>query len=676
MTESLRGSLSKLLGDNARYLSVREQSKAPRGSFLEGKKNRYDKPPEKGNFGIIPIHRLMVLDVDCHNVADTKNVERTMDVFSEFLCVDLWKTFVIVTQSGGLHVYLMLPDDVSTYDTFPKANLRGFDDIIANYVNDDNFVIDADIRSGATNGYVIAPDSSFGHEMKNRDGSKRTLAYDKYSHWTQNDFWRKVFIAHHANIYDQAILEVPEKGVKRLQQLTPCERNKKNKAATKDQNKKNGEGITAIIENNDGPVRCNVPSSLMKRLEKDLDARDFTTFHAKRAFVKCAISCCLDDEAVADVCSSLDIDRDTASDSKISRNNLVKDISNIEIDQHFHGPWCPSKYRTFHRENDILSSRNTPSVGLQEGLDIKKKKILRNRSSKTKRTWVKPDPVVIDTIKVAQVLQESLKRSKKAKKYVHAMKIMSYFVQPLSNVGTRKIVLSRKDIESKLSLTPSQASEAMRFLRKNDIISVADRQTTGLAATYTVSKDFVEETLTKLLKKTWGKRSSEVGLESCSIFFDQNDGSFKEVATGLKVYRVDSSEDWSKRLKDCCCSEDFIIDGPGAAERYIKREKVERNLLTDITKGRAKVVEMVRHDDRTMTFDVTTGELTTWNNDRIERIVDSMDNRKDFVIAYEDCTTGFVAKARKMYENMDGNDSNKDDEEDLDDLMAFYGALP
>ena len=158
-TYDTREMLQEVLGDDARYLRLASRSKKPIGSYTQSGENRLSYVPKRGNYGIIPVKRLLILDFDLHRKGSASVLEQ-LNFFSNFLYIDLSQTLSVVTQTGGLHIYLKYPwsVDSSMARNLPKASLRGYSKAFSE-ISGQEIKLDADIRSGMVNGYVVGPTS-------------------------------------------------------------------------------------------------------------------------------------------------------------------------------------------------------------------------------------------------------------------------------------------------------------------------------------------------------------------------------------------------------------------------------------------------------------------------------------------------------------------------------------
>lgn len=462
-----RAALIPLLGKNANFLRLKEDSKRPTGSYSEGKRNRLKRPPKSGNYGIIPLERLIVLDIDTHPGGSP--VEDQISIFSDFLEVDLTKTFTVETPSKGFHFYLWLPEDsFINLRSLPRASLRVYQDEFQDLMGT-TVAIDADIRSGAANGYVVGPESVV-------DGGLYRC------------------------VNDSEILEIPYQGLdnmlylqaQRVAKKRQEREAKKRAAANKDQ------WIEGVLPN--GQISSPPPQETLERVRQGLRKKSFKTFHQKRAFVYYALTCCYTIESIADACADLDVDRDTASRKRIPRRRVISDLQKIDTPGNGHSTYCAVGFKS-KRARAVEHARAKQTFEDYSSRRVAKMKAQRASEIQYFRAG---SPKVIDITLVFEALTAKSNRKRMTNQMKHCLGIVEFFLQPLSNLGARKIVLSKQRIAEELSLTDSQVTQALRLLRQVGVIELASKQVPGMAASYYVSDRFKDKQLTQYLKFTWG----------------------------------------------------------------------------------------------------------------------------------------------------------------------------
>lgn len=482
----LRHTFGQLLKGQAEFLKIRENSKAPVGSFRPGKRNRYKRIPKTGNFGILPQGPLFVLDVDTHKggaIADQ------VVLFSKLLGLDLTTTLVVATPSGGRHFYLRLPASIESAAHLPKTNLRSLEQEIQSLTGLGTRV-DADIRSEAANAYVVGPGSAI------KAGAYSIIAF-------------------------QPIQEISEVGYANLVAL-------KVNRAKREPAKPDSVDLWAdepLAPEAPGPATevttAAPPTRSIERLDRALRKKNYSTYHQQRAFVKAALHCCYSNEAIALACVALGINRDSSSGNSINRYALQKDIASFVPGEKFHGPYCP---------NGMAKATETRTTVLTEAAlagHLKTLEAQRTRRAATPAALMfkRVDPRVLDVDKISKALLAGSKRGVKAKQYRAAMLIVEGFLQPLANAGAEKILLAQGFLTEELPLTQSQVAQGLRVLRAAGIIELRDRQKQGFAPTYVIHPQFVHKKLTFHLKRTWVARREE-GLTEPLVYAPRLGGFF------------------------------------------------------------------------------------------------------------------------------------------------------
>ena len=580
-----RKSLENLLGLDASYLRVRSDSKHPCGAYSAGKMNRLKHVPKDGNFGVIPQGRLFVLDLDVtssgsYNVEKpepTKSeLELQVDFFSRFFGADLNNTFKVKTSSGGIHLYLRLPESFNLEqdgsDVLPKASLRNYSEDFSSVMGE-KITLDADIRTGAINGYVVAPFSVLpdgAYEVTGTETSILTISEDSVERLRQ-------VVSSHKSRVSSAKKSLREGVASRV----------KTKASDKafddfelnaDQSTddalcfENVDKLTKLYASPDDTRIHEIPSvEIINEISKELTKLGKKTYHAKRAFVKSALHCCYDDFSVALACSALRIDRDTYRDSKIKLREVMIDLKGFNPPVRFHGKYCEKGRK--HLRNITKAENKDVSNGktLEENLRGLQEKIKNSDVARYKADRRAVNARVIDPVLVHKALFGKAK--KPSQQYLDAMSIFDCFIQPLSNSGARRILLTHSALSAYIELNPSRAKQALRILREKGVIQVEQRQRPGVAPTYSVPDSFTHKTLTRVLRYSWSKvgKVSEEGVTP--LYFDRLTGDFVKVFKNEVVSDPHGYMGSRRYIQDgnIVAPGDFV--GPGAALSYLQEEQ-------------------------------------------------------------------------------------------------------
>lgn len=556
----LRKKMQAALGKNAKYTRLKPDRKAPTRSFKEGKPNRMKQIPRTGNYGVIPEGRLMVLDFDDHR-DNSWEIDEQIDFFSELLDVNLRNSLSVITQSGGVHVYLMLPESIEEKDiqTLPKASLRGYNKAFSELLNKE-VRLDADIRTSAVNAYVVGPTSSISFPDKKTKYKGYLLANESFGFKNLNF----------------EILTISESGFSKLQAVAS-----KREAYIKQDLL---ERLSALPEWAEETTDKNLihgkpDFTVMAKLRKKITTDDVKVYHRARAFVKASLHCCYDDYSIALACSMLEIDKDSYRGDSISFQHLMRDIKRFKPSVRYHGSYC--------RKGKEQAAKHRPKASQSEDFNLEE-------FVKNKKEWIKKkresepsgmvSPKVIDIGKVSETLIGSSRKKKPSQQYFDAMAIINYYVQPLSNAGALRMLLAHSDISNSLNISPSRVRQAMRVLREREILQIASKQRTGMAASYVISETFHHNFLTKSLKLTWGKFNSNKDDNRIdrSIYFDAIDGTYKTVFGDEIVEPISDFSSWVEKMtQDLPIMERY---GAGAATRYLRYESQALEEITELDK--------------------------------------------------------------------------------------------
>lgn len=591
----IRSTISKKLSGIARYVEIKSGTKVAVSNFSD--ENSATEVPVSGDYGIIPKKNLFVLDIDSH-AGSGITIDSQIDTFSELLGIDLRNTLAVSTPSGGFHAYMLAPVDADNLQNGIQ-NLNSYSKAISHLLNRE-VTVDADIRTGKSAGYTVGPTSISLTVVPASDtqAEQRLLGFYKIADETHG-------FSELSN--DAELLCMSEEGFARFARLKTLKQDladeeirirraerAANHKALMAEAKTSKASIDAPkdLHSADGAYRLDSlpPSDLLRKLEKEMVARNMQTFHQKRSFVKAAIHCCHSDSAIAQVCMDFQIDRDSGSQDSISYKELIIDLQRFTPSIRFHGGYCSFSQVEAKKAHFNLTV-DAPEFNLAE---FKAKNAERVASRKVSRYEFgyrgAVSPKVLDTSIISIRLLEGTRRKTPSKQYLDAMAIVDYFLQPLSNVGSKTILLARTAIETRLEMSSSRASQALRILREKEVIYVSDKQKTGLAATYAVNEEFTHARLTKTLKMLWGfngiplgtgEVDSEGNLKKfhANLYLDRHSGVFREVFTE-KIVESNFSlvVKWIQSMNDLTSAPSVSSFGPGAAPSYLKSEAKKRGV--------------------------------------------------------------------------------------------------
>lgn len=553
---SFRRRFQSVLGGDAVFLRIKEDSKAPISSFAPGKRNRLKNIPRSGNFAVIPRGRLFVLDFDCHN--GVSSVFEQIEFFSRFLGVDLRQSLAVVTQSGGIHVYLRFPESVTVDDlkSMPRGSLRGYSRFFSE-VAGEQIELDSDIRTAAANSYVVGPTSVI-------SGMEGVL---HNSYWVADDTVGFNFSE------SVGIVEVSSNSVEKFRRVVELKKDYARPVR----------GLALLSSGDDFSSKAHQKpdDNSIVALKSAISRRSGASYHSQRAFIKSALHCCYDDYSVACVCIELGVDKDSYTSSSIGFKALLVDLSRFKPDATYHGPYC-AKGREI-----IKNSRKTVAngVSLEENLVGLREKTIARGFERYKQNKTRVNPRVLDPVKVSDALLAlcSKRNSKPSQQYLDAMAVFDFFIQPLCNVGARRILLSRSALKNMLGLSDSRATQALRLLRNANIISVYQRQRTGLAPTYDVSEGFTNFDLTRGLRRAWAASPEVDIIKHAPIYFNRLSGSFIEVFSGERVPSPRDIGETVSVIEESEIVGEPLFVGPGAAISYLRAEAQHLGFLVTDT---------------------------------------------------------------------------------------------
>lgn len=549
------------------------------------------------NYGIYPENQLMILDIDIKDHETPAQAQhyrdQQLDVLSKFFHVPLHQTFSVITPTGGVHCYLLLPKDFAFADdapNFPKVSLKNRNSTMLNKIVATQFPkhvskqLTVDIRRPDVNTYVLGPGSWIpGNDEK--PAAKYQFAFDDHGFSPMS--------------VDAPILTVPAAGIANIQSLSTAIREARQ---TRYQQ-------PAAPQQTDEKFAANtkMPSvqqlSALKRL-----IQKYPQFHRKRAAVKAALACCYSDDMIATICEELDIHRDSSKDYVLSHDVVVKDLQRLEIAEPKHNSYCQAARKRIANRKVATYQDATPptedTLRAHAAAVIQRKKAFPTGEARRRSVH----PAVIDMGAVYDTLTATTNRKVLPQRITDALDIMDYYVQPLTNYGVQQIILSRSDIRKTLHFTESRAAAAMKLLRETHILTIDVPPMPGRTTTYAVNMEYFHQDLTWALRKVWGYNNARRKVlretHPAAVYFDRMRGQFREVFTGKIVVTPDYKV--AAILEQKILRVDHPVrqsTGAGAALRYIRTEAQQHH------------VEVVPVDDTYYVIDASTGEVVVhdWN---------------------------------------------------------------
>lgn len=517
LSAATREQLSHILGDRAHYVTLKEGTKEPTGTYRQ-KENRQAKArvtecPPAGNYGVIPVRDFFILDIDVHKAG----LKESIAFFERFFGVILSETLSVKTPSGGFHYYLRIPEGKTIFN----GSLRPYSRKLAEMLGDDEVpVIDADIRSSDATGYVVGP-GSFVSKM--RDGTE----YPTPGYYHLQGHSREIL---RSGGFEQ-LQVISDRAVAILSELRSIQKAKRSVAEPKLKIERIVE--VPLIESKPDPT---VVIRVRAGLKRKLKSNSTLEYHRRRAFVSAAMRCCYSDFTIAVTCVELEVDRDSYTGSRLSMWQIVEDTRRLRENN-------PNLQHTSYCRVGQEKSRSRSDTTLDDFIEKTKTK-LQNRT--LSRELHRKYPKVVHITRIIARL-EAEKKNKLPQVICDALLLIDVLFQPLMNVGASRIVLAVTPVAEALSLTPSRVTAATRLLRAKRIIALVDRQKTGLAPTYTVTDGYIHKPLTAAIKHQWNQ-TKEASAISSILLYNRFEGHFTDLATGeihplsFEVSRPERSE--------------------------------------------------------------------------------------------------------------------------------------
>lgn len=515
---SEREQLSKLLGDRASYVLLKDETKEPVGRYKRshGSKARARKEtiPPTGNYGIIPEKGWFILDLDVHKAELAKQLK----IFETLFGVDFDESIRVETPSGGFHFYLRLPEGFD--EPIFNGSLRSYSKHLFEGSGLPVETIDADIRSSEATGYVVGPGSHVSIGKKGapyetpggytlRGNSRHILKYGSF----------------------KGLAEISLGGVELLRHLRQLQLQKRSPLAKEspEVQKQIREEVGVLLEQApSAEVLARVSSGLNKKLPSAAE------YHRKRAFVLAALRCCYSDYAIAAACVKLDIDRDTYTSERVPFWETLADVKNLRVPARtIHTSYCEKGF----------SSRYKTDQTLEDRLALLKHKV-ETRTLGRQQPFRQPR--VINMGKVLRKLDRGT--PKIPQRVMDAVLLLDTIFQPLSNIGATRILVAREPVAKTLGISGSRVADAMKLLREKEIVILKNRQRTGLAATYDISDEYINKYLTGAIKFRWSI-IREREQRYTTLLYNRFDNTFHELASE-KTYRIDGNvkRDWRLEL--------------------------------------------------------------------------------------------------------------------------------
>lgn len=558
----LREALTRTLGDHCHFGYIRAGSKLPHSHPRNPKKlsistesgstdflraNGTDwlgitTAPVSGNWSVIPRtgSRLFIFDLDVSKAQiledgseiptteETRYLEarRAIGHLETLLGIDLKGTYAQLSPSGGVHIFVLLPEGTDP-TTLPAAKISDGMRALAGIPRESwSDELRGDIRSGASNGFLLMA----GSRLSGLDSTSSVAPY--YRPLISDPRWSD--FKDYRSARKLRLLELPPAAVERLQEarsidleLRALARPLAVAAAPRDQ-------IDPVeLPRISRELRPGSYSRLLKRLEDEPPR----SFHEARAQIYRALSCCGSPESIAALCKDAGYGRDSHSNRELSDGELLADMESMER-RGLRATRCGSHCGSARLDavepgerqlelasltealqtaklnaNAELSALGFRRVGESSLLEARAALRLRAQRSSDYGIYGKRNPLGLNYSAVTrEILGERAFRGRLAGRdtpiagyRLRALELSVGYFGPLFAAGASVAIAPASELMELFGWSRSQLREALRFLRSSEIISLERRQVSGRASGYGPgAKRFFDAVLGKKLKSTWG----------------------------------------------------------------------------------------------------------------------------------------------------------------------------
>lgn len=580
----LREALTRTLSEHAYFGYVRDDSKLPhshpkkkRGGtryipVTASGSTQFEKPngsewlgsltaPRSGNWSVIPRmgSRLYVLDFDVTQLKrDSEDAEKDYDIISkkerrkevrqsiklmeDFLGFSLKNTYAQLSPSGGVHVFLLLPEGVDPKELPSSKISNGMKSLAGVPEEQWETTLKGDIRSGASNGFILMAGSITWTHYRPIVTSRHWSDFKDYRNG------RKLRLAELSASAVERLREAKKLDLE-LKELKLKEKREEKLASSKKKALSTDNAEESSAASSTAPLSANrrklAPGSSSKLLET-LAAKTLS-FHAGRAYIYRALSCCVTVDSIADLCVEAGYARDTYRARELSRDELIADIyamhsrglTSSRCGAHCRG-WAAKPVEKSTSElpteessassadlfaADMLANRLSALAGAEltsaerkrlENSVAVESRVLRNRDRQRASeygVYESRDPRGMNYSAVAMELigRENFSKLLSGSSLslagyrLRALELAVGYFAPLFSAGASVAIAPMIELRKLFGWTESQVREALRLLRATDVVVVERRQITGRAAGYSLGhKRFEDATLSKRLKSTWG----------------------------------------------------------------------------------------------------------------------------------------------------------------------------
>lgn len=604
----LRESLNRTLADECYFAYVRTDRKIPiafpkiknqsmvltesgSNSFIKPNGAKWlgtSTPPRSGNWAAIPKmgSKIYVLDFDVRKFkfdADGQEVLTTLNerweeangnvaLMSRILGVDLTRTYAQLSPSGGIHIFLKLPEGVDPKELPATKFNDGMRKLAGIPEEDWGISFQGDIRSGAANGIILMAGS-------NIQANNRSNVYvPAVSTHRGSEVFKDFKMARKLNllVLPMHSIEALKNSLEITESIKVTEAQKRKLAKSRNASESSELASYSVTQNElaiSKPVILSADGSReisyllelhgVKSVLDGLTDVPKATFHASRAHIFKALSCCYTDQELIEICRAAGYGKDSYRERTLSNAELQEDFDSLRrrgFNAESCGSHCPSK------ANKKTSVRSEADPHKFESIEEFSAHSITKLRASSKRDFVARDPKAFNPSAVTYaVLGEGLVKdifaghSRKIAAYrLDALDIAMNYFNPLFNSGAKEALASSRKLMEIFSLTDSQLRSAMRHLRDLGIIKLTRRQVQGSAPGYSIGKTkFIDPRIGYYLRKTW----------SMSAVMDSNGrrahiGGYFDYAKG-QIHRMDGKFHRNPYLLDVSANFTALLDQLG-----------------------------------------------------------------------------------------------------------------
>lgn len=577
----LREALNRTLSEHAFFGYIRSSSKLPRshpgpkakisfhtasGAEEFSKPNGTEwlgspTPPSRGNWSVIPKlgGRLMIFDLDVAKLrlsafgepletsADERYLEarRSIAQLQELLGMDLRRTYAQLSPSGGVHIFLLLPEGVDPQD-LPSAKISdGMRSLVGIAPDRWGSELRGDIRSGASNGFLLMAGSRISREDEDSFYYMPLVADPRWSDFKDFRSGRKL-----------RILELTEAAVDRLKEARALDLSLRGSSqstlALGDGSIPLGPSFPAIRGELSDELQSRSYGRLLQRLREQPPSR----YHEARAQIYRALSCCSSPEAIAELCRISGYDRDSARNRVLSQEELLADLESMDrrgLTALRCGPHCrvqnsaeaeePSSraleletlLSAVVRENPELSPEGLKRLQSEVLIGGRARLDLRDQRRGSYGIYGKRRPRALSYGAVARAILGERSYAARlrdssaqiAAYRLRALELMVGYFGPLFSAGAEVAIAPAGELMELFGYSRSQLREALRLLRELEILTVRHRQSSGRSATYGAGDaKFYDRELGRSLLRSWAQSriAAPAGAAFLGGYFDYSRG--------------------------------------------------------------------------------------------------------------------------------------------------------